>query len=162
MKDYRNPISIQKKSRETRPEDKEKMYRRADSYKVVATLIITVSFAAAFTIPGGYEQDNDAQAHTEKGYPVFLKKAAFCVFIASDITAMGCSLISLLLLLGIPGSHFDGRFMSHCNWLIRFAVLALMVAFLTGLFVTIPNTAIRILLLFFLLFCTPHVFMKPA
>ena len=40
---------------------------------VVATLIITVAFAVAFTVPGGYNQ--------ETGIPIFDHDASFLVFI---------------------------------------------------------------------------------
>jgi hypothetical protein len=45
----------------------------ASSFTLVATLITTIMFAAAFTVPGGNNQDS--------GIPMFLKYQAFNVFI---------------------------------------------------------------------------------
>ncbi|XP_058000453.1 uncharacterized protein LOC110662547 isoform X2 [Hevea brasiliensis] len=43
---------------------------------LVSTLIATVSFAAAFTVPGGYKNEGP-----DEGMPVFIKKASFRAFV---------------------------------------------------------------------------------
>ncbi|KVI04975.1 Ankyrin repeat-containing protein [Cynara cardunculus var. scolymus] len=52
---------------------------------VVATLIVTVAFAVAFTVPGGYDQGD--------GIPVFIHERTFIVFVIAD--AILCSLPQL-------------------------------------------------------------------
>nr|GMD96671.1 ankyrin repeat-containing protein At3g12360-like isoform X1 [Ipomoea batatas] len=65
----------------------------ADSCMIVATLIATVAFSAAFTAPGG----NDDQT----GIPIFIKRASFTVFTISDAVAMIFSMVSILTFLSI-------------------------------------------------------------
>ncbi|KAL8458494.1 hypothetical protein ACS0TY_036135 [Phlomoides rotata] len=52
----------------------------ANSYIIVAALIVTVVFAAAITVPGG----NDSNS----GYPMLDKKDAFIVFAISDVGSL--------------------------------------------------------------------------
>lgn len=53
---------------------------------VVAALLAMITFAAAFTLPGGYSTDPP-----DAGLPIFARKVAFQVFLFSDTIAM-CSL----------------------------------------------------------------------
>lgn len=64
---------------------------------IVATLIATVVFAAAFTVPGGT---------ADTGTPVFLKSKWFMVFFISDAIALLCSSTSILMFLSILTSRF--------------------------------------------------------
>jgi hypothetical protein len=64
----------------------------------VATLIATVVFAAAFTVPGGNNQ--------ETGIPIFLKNNWFMVFFISDAMAMLSSSTSILIFLSILTSRY--------------------------------------------------------
>ncbi|KAM3694299.1 hypothetical protein ACJW31_07G047500 [Castanea mollissima] len=66
---------------------------------VVAALIATVVFAAAFTVPGGNKGDT--------GIPVFLKSKWFRVFFISDSVALLCSSTSILMFLSILTSRFS-------------------------------------------------------
>ena len=52
------------------------MKETTSSCTVVGTLIVSVMFAAAITIPSGYKQDS--------GFPTFLCKKVFTLFIISD------------------------------------------------------------------------------
>ena len=67
-------------------------------YIIVATLITGVVFAAAFTVPGGSNQDT--------GIPIFLKSIWFRVFFISDAIALVSSSTSILMFLSILTSHF--------------------------------------------------------
>jgi Domain of unknown function len=60
---------------------------------VVAALLATITFAAAFTLPGGYSADA-----SDAGLPIFARKAAFQVFLLSDTIAM-CSSLSVAFFL---------------------------------------------------------------
>ncbi|KAL5757530.1 hypothetical protein ACOSP7_020141 [Xanthoceras sorbifolium] len=70
----------------------------ANSCMLVSTLIATVLFAAAFTIPGGNVND--------KGIPIFLHTNAFIVFAISDALGMFSSLTSLLMFLAILTARY--------------------------------------------------------
>ncbi|KAL8193053.1 hypothetical protein R6Q57_026957 [Mikania cordata] len=71
---------------------------------VVAALIATIVFAAAFTVPGGYDQNSGPQ----NGIPVFHSKATFMVFVADAISLFASS-TSILMFLSILTSRFAER-----------------------------------------------------
>ncbi|XP_062162204.1 uncharacterized protein LOC133869263 [Alnus glutinosa] len=80
-------------------EDGEKWLKDTSNYcMLVATLIATVVFAAAFTVPGGNNQ--------ETGTPVFLKSNWFLVFFISDVVALLSSSTSILIFLSILTSRY--------------------------------------------------------
>ncbi|QHN78733.1 uncharacterized protein DS421_19g663920 [Arachis hypogaea] len=70
----------------------------ASSCGVVAALVATITFAAAFTVPGGNDQS--------KGYPIFLHKKLFMLFIISDAVSLFSSTTSLLMFLGFLTSRY--------------------------------------------------------
>ncbi|XP_078150788.1 protein ACCELERATED CELL DEATH 6-like isoform X2 [Carex rostrata] len=59
---------------------------------LVAALLATITFAAAFTLPGGLSSDS-----SDAGQPLFARKAAFQVFLISDTIAM-CSSLAVAFL----------------------------------------------------------------
>jgi len=63
---------------------------RSNSCMLVATLIATITFAAAITVPGGSQ---------DKGIPILLPDKTFIVFILSDAVAFFLSMASLVMLL---------------------------------------------------------------
>ncbi|MFS8010319.1 putative PGG domain, ankyrin repeat-containing domain superfamily [Helianthus anomalus] len=73
----------------------------ASQCMVVATLIATIVFAAAFTIPGGYNQTN--------GIPIFYRKAIFIAFVVSDAMSLFLSSTSILTFLSILTSRYAER-----------------------------------------------------
>ncbi|XP_024635790.1 uncharacterized protein [Medicago truncatula] len=74
-------------------EGKNWMKDTSNSCMLVATLIATITFAAAITVPGGNNQD--------KGIPIFLSDKTFMLFIVSDALALFSSMVSLLMFLSI-------------------------------------------------------------
>jgi hypothetical protein len=70
----------------------------SNSCMLVATLIATIAFAAAITVPGGNNQD--------KGTPIFLSDNLFIVFVMSDALALFSSMTSLLMFLAILNARF--------------------------------------------------------
>ncbi|QHN78727.1 uncharacterized protein DS421_19g663860 [Arachis hypogaea] len=70
----------------------------AGSCGVVAALVATITFAAAFTVPDGNDQI--------KGYPIFLHKNLFMLFIISDAVSLFSSTTSLLMFLGLLTSRY--------------------------------------------------------
>lgn len=74
------------------------MKSTATSCTVVAALIVTIMFAAAFTVPGGNDQNT--------GFPTFLNKKLFMLFIISDALSLFSSTTSVLMFLGILTSRY--------------------------------------------------------
>ncbi|GAV72815.1 LOW QUALITY PROTEIN: PGG domain-containing protein, partial [Cephalotus follicularis] len=117
----------------------------SNSCMVVATLISTVVFAAAFTVPGG---------NSSEGVPIFLGKNAFEVFIISDALALLSSLTSLLMFLSIlTAKYAEEDFLKSLPLSLAtlfFAIAAVMTSFVATLIilndrvrrVTIPITAL--------------------
>ncbi|KAI3823099.1 hypothetical protein L1987_04526 [Smallanthus sonchifolius] len=69
----------------------------ACSCTVVAALIVTMAFAAAFTVPGG---------NLDNGKPLFQDDISFMLFIVSDAIALFSSSTSVLMFLGILTSRY--------------------------------------------------------
>ncbi|KAJ9162561.1 hypothetical protein P3X46_022324 [Hevea brasiliensis] len=103
-----------------------------DSHLVAAALIATVTFAAMFTVPGGYVSDEN---NLKKGTPILSGNSAFTAFMISDTIAMvlstSCVFIHfILVMLG---------YLERYYWLIRcafsflfYAMLAMVITFVTG------------------------------
>ncbi|PWA87986.1 ankyrin repeat-containing domain, PGG domain protein [Artemisia annua] len=73
----------------------------ANQCMVVAALIATIVFAAAFTVPGGYDQN--------VGIPIFYSKATFLVFVVADAISLFASSASILIFLSILTSRYAER-----------------------------------------------------
>jgi len=79
-------------------EGEEWMKHAANSCTVVASLIATITFAAAITGPGG----ND-----DSGLLIFSKKSAFIIFAISNALSLFTSATSLLMFLSILTSRYE-------------------------------------------------------
>ncbi|KAF5806093.1 putative ankyrin repeat-containing domain, PGG domain, ankyrin repeat-containing domain superfamily [Helianthus annuus] len=77
------------------------MKHTASECMVVATLITTIVFAAAFTVPGGYNQDT--------GIPFFRKEPALIIFVIADAVSLISSSTSILMFLAILTSRYAER-----------------------------------------------------
>jgi len=98
---------------------------------LVAILIATITFAAAFTLPGGYSTD----AGTE-GLPIMARKFAFKAFLISDTLAM-CSSLAVAFVCIIArweDLEFLLHYRSFTKKLMWFAYMATTTAFATGLY----------------------------
>ncbi|KAF8036204.1 hypothetical protein BT93_C2033 [Corymbia citriodora subsp. variegata] len=73
----------------------------SSSCSLVSTLIITVAFAVAFTVPGG----NDGST----GIPIFLKRSSFMVFAVADALALFSSVTATLMFLAILTSRYGAE-----------------------------------------------------
>ncbi|KAI3854835.1 hypothetical protein MKX03_004228 [Papaver bracteatum] len=70
----------------------------------VSALILTVVFAATFTVPGGtFSDDSDIN----RGIPIFLNKNSFLLFAISNAVALFSSTSSLLMFLGLLTSQYE-------------------------------------------------------
>lgn len=109
----------------------------ASSCMVVAALIATIMFAAAFTVPGGNNSDT--------GIPIFIKDESFLVFAVSDALSLIFSTTSLLTFLSILTARYAIEdFLEHLpGLLIRglgflfLAIVAMMIAFAASFFIIV-------------------------
>ncbi|KAG7946507.1 hypothetical protein I3843_14G042900 [Carya illinoinensis] len=83
---------------ELRKEGEKWMKDTATSCTVVGALIVTIMFAAAFTIPGGSNQNT--------GMPILVHDKLFKVFIVTDSLSLFSSSTSVLIFLGILTSRY--------------------------------------------------------
>ncbi|XP_031265682.1 ankyrin repeat-containing protein At5g02620-like [Pistacia vera] len=85
--------------------DGEKWMRNtASQCMLVATIIATVVFQAAFTVPGGV---NDAGGNNNlEGTPTHRGNVVFRIFVMTDIIALSSSSISILMFLSILTSRY--------------------------------------------------------
>ena len=73
------------------------MKRTAESCMVVATLIATIVFAAAFTLPG---------CNKDNGIPNNLQSTSFLIFVLSDGFALLTSIVAMVMFLSILISRY--------------------------------------------------------
>uniref|UniRef100_J3MWL6 PGG domain-containing protein n=1 Tax=Oryza brachyantha TaxID=4533 RepID=J3MWL6_ORYBR len=101
---------------------------------IVSVLVATVTFAAAFALPGGYRADD----HTNAGTPTLAGSYAFDALIISIALAFICGLLatSSLLYYGVPMVDFSIRFkyFNASMHLLQSSVKSLSVAFALGLY----------------------------
>ncbi|XP_028770083.1 uncharacterized protein LOC114727547 [Neltuma alba] len=94
-----NPLDFFKKNhKDLRDKGEKWMKETASSCSVVGALIVTIMFAAALTVPGGNNQNS--------GYPMFMEKRLFKVFLISDALSLFSSTTSVLTFLGILTSRY--------------------------------------------------------
>ncbi|PWA51934.1 Ankyrin repeat-containing protein [Artemisia annua] len=111
------------------------MKNTASQCMVVATLIATIVFAAAFTLPGSYNQDT--------GIPFFSQKPSLIVFVISDAVSLIFSSTSVLIFLAILTSRYaEHDFLESLPKKLMFglaslflSIVTMMVAFSSSFFV---------------------------
>ncbi|CAN6380937.1 unnamed protein product [Urochloa humidicola] len=98
---------------------------------LVAILIATITFAAAFTLPGGYSNDAGSE-----GLPIMARKVAFQAFLISDTLAMCSSLVVafVCIIAKWEDLEFLLYYRSFTKKLMWFAYMATTTAFATGLY----------------------------
>ncbi|CAJ1978942.1 unnamed protein product [Sphenostylis stenocarpa] len=111
-----------------------------NTFLVVATLMVTVTFAAAFTVPGGV-YGPDAPNPKNRGMAVLADKALFWVFTTFNMTAMYSSVIACGLML--MALIFDHKLATRATILamgcLVFAFLTVPVAFLAAVRLVVGN-----------------------
>ncbi|XAR65698.1 hypothetical protein NMG60_11009888 [Bertholletia excelsa] len=85
-------------SSKLRSDAKEWLKRTAENCSIVAVLIATVAFAAAYTVPGGLNQ--------QTGYPILIDQPFFIVFTMTDVLSLTFALTSVITFLSILTSPF--------------------------------------------------------
>lgn len=86
------------KKEQLRENAQEWMKRTAENCSLIAVLIATVAFAAAYTVPGGTDDKN--------GSPVLLDQTFFLVFTVADILSLASTLTSVVVFLAILSSSY--------------------------------------------------------
>ncbi|XP_044973621.1 ankyrin repeat-containing protein At2g01680-like [Hordeum vulgare subsp. vulgare] len=116
---------------ESRSEAKSLTQTYTSNTSLVAMLITTITFATAFALPEGY--NNDARS---EGLPIMSKKSAFQAFLISDVLAMCSSFAAALIC--IIARWGDYEFLIYYRSVIKkimwFAYVATTMAFSTGLY----------------------------
>ena len=113
-------------------------YVKSQTNLLIATLIATVTFTAAFTVPGGYQQN------TDEGKAVFGKRASFRAFLIADTLAFGLSISSILVhfysSLGWGAFGFRKRVPRDSFISTYYAIIAMQVAFISGTYTVVPHS----------------------
>ncbi|XP_010696210.3 uncharacterized protein LOC104908758 [Beta vulgaris subsp. vulgaris] len=125
---------------------------------IIAALLTTITFTAAFTVPGGL--------HETSGIPIFISKVAFQVFMISDVVAMCLSMMVLFCLLWIMATssrHNSLMILDFSVALLLASFFATLLTFMTGLFAVMfpvkPWIAIVTVVLCSLLMMLVHKFL---
>ncbi|XP_071740823.1 protein ACCELERATED CELL DEATH 6-like [Rutidosis leptorrhynchoides] len=144
-------------------------YKHVNELLVVVTLIATASFAAAFTVPGGFDSDEGSD---HAGMPILLKKAAFKAFMTTNTVAFSCACAAIfgyfnLIVLRrsntkiVTPKIFRGVFKVaiHIRIFTLSAIIAMSIAFATGIYVVLtPYPALAISLCFIALLINYYSF----
>nr|GEW29718.1 ankyrin repeat-containing protein [Tanacetum cinerariifolium] len=120
-------------------------FKLVENMLIVVTLIATTSFAAAFTVPGGF----DGNEGSKQGMPILMKRAAFQAFMVTNTIAFACSssvlgAYTLLLVYCMKADELDDVDHKKIHYTIfgmdyftGYALLAMSVAFVTGIYVVL-------------------------
>ncbi|CAO2150953.1 unnamed protein product [Urochloa humidicola] len=121
--------------------ESKQLARKAQLMSVVTVLIATVTFAAAFTLPGGYRAD-DKRGSTRKqlaaaGTAVLARTIYFDSFILADGSAFACSIMATSILAYVGASYLDIHRRNLCYtiscYLLRSSTSCLVYAFCSAL-----------------------------
>ncbi|XP_034680394.1 ankyrin repeat-containing protein NPR4-like isoform X2 [Vitis riparia] len=126
--------------REERKKDRKEyisqLQKQGETHLIVSALITTVTFAAGFTLPGGYKEDD--------GKAILSKKAAFRAFVVTDSIAMVSSLCAVFLHFFMT-LHKRGKFLEkHLLWAFSLTMVgmgAMAITFATGLYAVLPHSS---------------------
>ncbi|KAL6606393.1 hypothetical protein ACP70R_042046 [Stipagrostis hirtigluma subsp. patula] len=107
---------------------------------IVSVLVATVTFASAFTLPGGYRAGS-----TKAGTPLLAGRYAFDAFILSDTLAFisSCLATFSLIFAGVPAMDINIRlrYFDISALLLRSSGRSLLVAFALGLYLVLDPVA---------------------
>ncbi|XP_052197236.1 ankyrin repeat-containing protein ITN1-like [Diospyros lotus] len=124
-KDKKTPEDLFKEThKDLKKEARDWLKDIAQSCSVVATLIVTIMFTAAFTVPGGENDDT--------GLPRKLGSKYFTIYIISDALSLLFSCTSAMIFLGIHTSLFrEDDFLFKLPLALMFGLLTLFLSIAT-------------------------------
>ncbi|KAJ8542322.1 hypothetical protein K7X08_017188 [Anisodus acutangulus] len=119
--------------------------KAAQIHVVVATLLMTVTFAAGFTLPGGFDSDTNSP---NKGTAILVRKTAFRAFVVSDDIAFTCSAVSIFIYFLMADESRIGpsklktlnRIYDVAGMLQFSSMSAVVIAFSTGMYATLVHS----------------------
>ncbi|KAJ4950678.1 hypothetical protein NE237_027510 [Protea cynaroides] len=108
---------------------------------LVATLIATVTFAASFTMPGGYNNEGP-----DEGMANLSSEPAFQIFLVANTGAMALSTAAIFTHLNAVMSTFDrsksskaDRSFNKANLFTVIAIIGMVIAFVAGTYLVLAN-----------------------
>uniref|UniRef100_A0A0E0LZZ2 PGG domain-containing protein n=1 Tax=Oryza punctata TaxID=4537 RepID=A0A0E0LZZ2_ORYPU len=145
-----NPDDILKQNRIQKKERKELslIYKEAaQNFSIGAVLIVTVTFAATFTMPGGYASSDDKDKRVP-GTPVLASTYFFDAFVVANALAFTLSGMATFNLMYAGYEPINFAFREWCTRLaIRFlhaSVRSVGAAFVMGTYITLAPVAPRV------------------
>ncbi|XP_019051702.1 PREDICTED: uncharacterized protein LOC109114081 [Nelumbo nucifera] len=131
------------------------MKETATPCMIVATIIASVVFGAAFTVPGGINGDS--------GIPIFLQSNYFMAFVVSDAMALFFSTTSIVMFLSILTSSYNEedflialpRTLIIGLGALFISVAAMVTAFSAGLYIVLGHRVKWVIFPITLLACLP-------
>ncbi|PPD80371.1 hypothetical protein GOBAR_DD22689 [Gossypium barbadense] len=135
-----------------------------DAHLVVAALIVTVTFAAAITVPGGFKSEEGS----DQGTPYLIHEVAFRIFVVTNALAFSLSLSTHFIHFGMLLPLFPKPLGSITSKLfivdviLGLALVAMVIAFSTTTYIVLKpslglaTTAVCISpdIIFYVLFCS--------
>lgn len=131
-----NNLAMKHVTSESRKDARSLTQTYTSNTSLVAILMATITFAAAFTLPGGYSNDAGSE-----GLPVMARNFAFLAFLISDTLAMCSSLAVAFICIVARWEDFEFLvyYRSYTKKLMWFAYISTTTAFATGLYTVLAT-----------------------
>ncbi|KAF3339015.1 ankyrin repeat-containing protein [Carex littledalei] len=140
-------------TKEDAEKENEKLSKAMQTIGLGSVLIATATFAAAFTMPGGYRADD----HPQAGSPTLADKYAFKAFLVSDALAFFFAFHSTMILLfrGVTSSkpHLKKYFVSFALQYIIWASRCTAISFALAIYVVLGPSNILLGILVVIVGC---------
>ncbi|XP_048133983.1 protein ACCELERATED CELL DEATH 6-like [Rhodamnia argentea] len=122
--------------RDTKPTHLDRLRDKANAHMVVAALVATMTFAAGFSVPGGYKN-----SEPDVGIAALLNKPMYDVFVICNTIAMYSSIIAVVLLPQTQLIEFQvpNIFLKRAKQSLDLAIATMSVAFMAGVYVTVSK-----------------------
>ena len=103
---------------------------------LVAALLATITFQAAFTVPGGFGNSS--------GEPILVTKATFLVFVISDTYAMCSSMLILFCMIWsmVCDQNKSSLLIDRSLVLLKQSLYGTLLAFMTGVYTVIHHKSL--------------------